>query len=86
MEKESWDEILLEQEVRKLVTSICAVLYQHGITEIHVGGLMRVVGVDEESAAEHDDEIMILGPEFDSDLEEIQEEPEIEIPPGTTIH
>ncbi len=86
MEKESWDEILLEQEVRKLVTSICAILYHHGITEIHVGGLMRVVGIDEESASQHDDEIMVLGPEFESDMQEISESIDLEIPAGATIH
>jgi len=86
MEKESWDDILLEQEVRQLVTSICAVLYQHGITEIHVGGLMRVVGIDEDRAAEHDDEIMILGPDFESGPEELGEEIDPKVPVGTTIH
>jgi hypothetical protein len=88
MEKESWDEILLEQEVRKLVTSICAVLYHHGITEIHVGGLMRVVGIDEESAAQHDDEIMVLGPEFETELEDIEQDIalDVAVPPGTTLH
>ncbi len=88
MEQESWDEILLEEHVRKLVTSICAILYHHGITEIHVGGLMRIVGIDEESAAQHDDEVMILGPEFESELEEIGEEITLDlaVPPGTTLH
>ena len=85
-QKESWDEILLEQEFRKLVTSICAVLYHHGITEIHVGGLMRVVGIDEDSASQHDDEIMVLGPEFESEMHEMGETIDLEIPSGTTIH
>ena len=88
MEQESWDEILLEEHVRKLVTSICAVLYQPGITEIHVGGLMRVVGIDEESAAQHDDEIMLLGPEFETELEDVDQDIALDVvvPPNTTIH
>jgi hypothetical protein len=86
MENESWDELLLAEHVRKLVTSICAVLYHHGITEIHVGGLMRVVGIDEASAAQHDDEIMVLGPNFDSSLSEIGEELDLDIPDGATVH
>ena len=88
MEQESWDDILLEEHVRKLVTSICAVLYHHGITEIHVGGLMRVVGIDEESAAQHDDEIMLLGPEFETELDDVDQDIalDVAVPPNTTIH
>lgn len=85
MEQESWEE-LLETEVRKLVTSICAVLYHHGITEVHVGGLMRIVGIDEENAAKHDDEIMVLGEDFEFEIEGLDENLELTVPPDTTIH
>ena len=86
METPSWDQILLEEHVQKLVASICAVVYHHGITEIHLGGLMRLVGIDEASAAAHDDEIMLLGPDIQSDDTVFGEEIDLDIPSGTTIH
>ena len=52
-----------------------------------MGGLMRLVGIDEELAAEHDDELMVI-----TDIQQLQkqagEESEIiEVaPPGTTVH
>ena len=42
------------------MVNICLVLVDFGVTEVHVGGLMRLVGIDEELAAEHDDELMII--------------------------
>lgn len=47
---------------------------------------MRVVGIDEDSASQHDDEIMVLGPEFESEMHEMGETIDLEIPSGTTIH
>lgn len=76
-----------EQAVRDLVVSICTVLYEHGINEVHVGGLMRLVGIDEETAQNHDDELMVL-----TDLKHFVKEGDatniIEevMPPGTTLH
>lgn len=78
-------DILNEDSVRDLVTAICALLYERGIHEIHVGGLMRLIGVDEDLAADHDDELMIL-----SDHEKFESTTGIDtgeqVPPGTTIH
>lgn len=86
METQSWDQLLLEEHVQKLVSSICAVLYHHGITEIHVGGLMRLVGIDEDSAAAHDDELMLLEPVTQSGDTVSGEHIDLDIPPGTVIH
>lgn len=35
-------------------------LYDYGIDEIHMGGLMRLLGVPNSVAAEHDDTMVIL--------------------------
>lgn len=53
-------EILNEEAIRELVVNVCWVLTEHGVTEIHVGGLMRLVGIDNETAADYDDEVMII--------------------------
>ena len=63
----------IEQEVRVLMYELMMVLYQHGIREVHVGGLMRVMGVDPERAAEHDDEMVILDDKFAKYVEQITE-------------
>jgi hypothetical protein len=61
----------LEQEVRVLMYELMMVLYDHGITEIHVGGLMRLFGVLNDKAAQHDDEMIILDHKFAKYVKEI---------------
>jgi hypothetical protein len=63
----------LEQEVRVLMYELMMVLYQHGIREVHVGGLMRVMGVANDRSAEHDDEMVILDDKFAKYVESITE-------------
>jgi hypothetical protein len=58
------DDPELEQEVRMLMYELMMVLYQHGIREVHVGGMMRLMGVDPDRAAEHDAEMVILDDKF----------------------
>jgi hypothetical protein len=87
MEQDFVIDILNEEAVKDLVVNICLVLSEFGITEVHVGGLMRLVGIDEELAAQHDDELMVI-----TDIQQLQkqagEESEIieVLPPGTTVH
>ena len=87
MEQDFVIDILNEESVKDLVVNICLVLADFGITEVHVGGLMRLVGIDEELAAQHDDELMVI-----TDIQQLQkqagEESEIieVLPPGTTVH
>jgi hypothetical protein len=54
----------LEQEVKILIMEIMMVLYNHNITEIHVGALMRLIGVDNEKASESDDERIQIDEKF----------------------
>ena len=61
----------IEQEVRMLMYELMMVLYRHGITEVHVGGLMRVLGVNDDSASEHDDEMVILDEKFAKYVDQI---------------
>ena len=85
MEQDFVIDILNEESVKDLVVNLCLVLADFGITEVHVGGLMRLVGINEELASEHDDELMII-----TDIKNIvrtQEEEKQEVcPPGTTLH
>lgn len=63
----------IEQQVRMLMYEIMMVLYRHGITEVHVGGLMRVLGVNDGTASQHDDEMVVLDDKFAKYVEEITE-------------
>jgi hypothetical protein len=87
MEQDFVIDILNEEAVKDLVVNICLVLSEFGITEVHVGGLMRLVGIEEELAAKHDDELMVI-----TDIQQLEKSDDetteiIEVtPPGTTIH
>lgn len=59
---------MTEQEfdlhIKDLMFDLMLVLYSHGIPTLNVGGLMRMLGVDLETAAEHDHEEVELTDEF----------------------
>lgn len=80
-------DILNEESVRELVVNLCWMFTEFGITEIHVGGLMRLVGIDNETASNYDDEVMIIT-EMQQKLKEEGETSElIEVrPPDSTLH
>lgn len=46
----------LYQHVRQLMLEIMAVLWANGHTTLHVGAVMRLIGVPDQDAALHDDE------------------------------
>jgi hypothetical protein len=63
----------LDQSVRMAVLNLMMVLYDCGITEIHIGGVMRVLGVSNDTASHHDNERLILDEDFVKYVEEINE-------------
>jgi hypothetical protein len=67
------DDPELASEVRVLMYELMMVLYRHGITEIHVGGMMRLLGVNDASASAHDDEMVVLDAKFAKYVESITE-------------
>ena len=54
----------LDYPIRMAINQLMLVLYQQGITEIHTGGLMRLLGVSNEVSQEYDDERIILDDNF----------------------
>ena len=60
----------IDQAIRSTILNLCVVLYDCGIAEIHVGAIMRLLGVPDEVAAEHDLERMVLDDEFVKYVEE----------------
>ncbi len=66
---------------------VMAVLYDNGIKTVHMGAMMRLLGVDDSKAAEHDLEIIELDEKFGSMLSQLNKKEVLEeIPKGTTIH
>lgn len=58
------EDIGLDQTIRMAILNLCVVLHDCGITEIHVGGIMRVLGVPDITAQAHDLERIVLDENF----------------------
>lgn len=82
----------LEDKVQDLIVDICKALYFHGFREIPVGAIMRLIGVENETATQHDEEYFRLDEEFEAllqeeEIAEYESTLDAEGPaPGTTIH
>jgi hypothetical protein len=67
------DDAELDQAVRLDILNLMVVLYDCGITEVHVGGVMRIMGVSNDKAQPHDNERLVLDEEFVKYVEQINE-------------
>lgn len=65
------DNTELDQSIRLAILNLMAVLYDCGITEIHLGGIMRVMGITNEKAQAYDNELLVLDEEFVKYVEQI---------------
>ena len=77
------EEESLDQQVKALMFDLMLVLYSHGISTVNVGGLMRMLGVKEETASKHDSEEVELTDEF---AKYVKEARETKRPDNTTLH
>ena len=67
------EDLEVDQSIRMAVLNLMMVLYDCGITEIHIGGVMRILGVSNDTASRHDDERLVLDEDFVKYVEEINE-------------
>jgi hypothetical protein len=67
------DDLEVDQAVRLAILNLCVVLHDCGITEIHVGGIMRILGVPDLLALKHDNERIILDDKFIEYVDQINE-------------
>ena len=72
----------LDLTIRNAIHNLMLVLYDQGITEIHTGGLMRLLGVSDEVAQDYDNERVILDDNFVKYVEEIN----TPRPPNQPLH
>ena len=80
------DQDQLQKRIKEIMVDIMIVLYEHGIKEAHMGAMMRLLGVDDESAAKHDDESVVLDEKFGEMITKLNKPVPTTIPSGTTFH
>ena len=65
------NEVNVEETVKVLIMEVMMVLYKYNIKEIHVGALMRLIGVTDEVAIESDEERIVLDEKFSKYMQNI---------------
>ena len=76
----------LEDAVRDLIMDICEVMLRRGYDVVSVGAMMRLVGVSEERAQQHDQEFFALDAEFQAMVDARKNPPPKKTPTGVTLH
>jgi hypothetical protein len=79
------DDEKTEQKCRDIIVEVCEVLSRYGVQQARVGAVMRLLGVDSESAKKHDDEWFVFDQDIKSMYNEIKQRSDPP-PPGTTLH
>ena len=65
------NDLEIDQSIRLAILNLMLVLYDCGITEIHLGGVMRILGVPDNKAEIHDNERLLLDDNFLKYIKEI---------------
>lgn len=63
------DDVKLETAVKDLLLDICEVMSRRGYDMVNIGAMMRLVGVNNERASQHDHEFFALDDSFWAMLE-----------------
>jgi len=74
----------LELKIKELMLDLIEVLHNNGIQEVHMGGMMRLLGVEEDMAKDYDQHRIKLTKSFVSTVREFKNH---QPPPaGTVLH
>lgn len=79
----------IEQHLYDLILDVCAVLYANGYRAVPMGAMMRLIGVADEHAAQHDNNMFELDDEFVQVMQQRQHHlvgVTEQLPPNTTLH
>ena len=78
----------LYEYIKTIMLEVMAVLYSNGQRELHVGAMMRLLGIDEDTAILHDDERINIDESFADMAEDLNIQYLIRnrVPVGATIH
>jgi hypothetical protein len=63
----------LDETIRQALMNLMVVLYDCGIEQVHIGGLMRILGVSNTKAEVYDDQLVELSQDFVKYVEQINE-------------
>ncbi len=74
--------------VRSMMIQIMGVLWRNGQRELHVGAMMRLLGVPDQIAAKHDDERIEIDENFAQLAAELNRQylMQAQVPSEATIH
>ena len=73
----------LTETVKNAIIEVMWVLYNHGITEVHMGGVMRILGVSNKESTKYDNNYLMLDENFAKYMEENLN---VERSPTDTLH
>jgi hypothetical protein len=76
----------LHERIKTVMLDVMAVLYDNNITLVHMGAMMRLLGVPDARAAEHDNEMLELDEKFGIMLTELNKSTPQQAPADATIH
>ena len=76
----------LEQAVQDFILDVCEVMYRRGYDSAPIGAIMRLIGVPESTAQQHDNEHFVLDDAFEKMMLARQTPVPQRAPQGVTLH
>ena len=76
----------LHERIQTVMLEVMGVLYDNNITLVHMGAMMRLLGVPDAKAALHDNEMLELDEKFGAMLQQLNKSTPKEVPKDATIH
>jgi hypothetical protein len=76
----------LHERIQSVMLEVMGVLYSNNITLVHMGAMMRLLGVPDAKAAGHDNEMLELDEQFGAMLVELNKSAPKQVPRDATIH
>jgi hypothetical protein len=76
----------LAQAVEDFILDVCEVMHRRGYASAPVGAIMRLIGVPESKAREHDNTEFLLGEEFEQTIRKRRQPVPRRAPTGITLH
>lgn len=77
----------LHERIKTVMLDVMAVLYGNGIKMVHMGAMMRLLGVDDDKASLHDNELIEMDEKFGAMLSQLNKNAApVEVPKDATFH
>jgi len=77
------DDLDIDTTIKFAIYSLMLCLYDYGLEEVHMGGLMRLLGVPNSTAEKYDDDVFVLDEDFAKYVQELTETAD---QAGQTLH